>query len=718
MTGHLQPDRVFASPPLTGSPPVDLRFTPDGQFVTCRAAAQDDRERFDLHRFELATGEQSVWIDARTLSPTSSDITDLSVQERAERERRRDFSHGITSYLWRPKHTGQLLLPINGQGYLLDTTAGEPTPRAMCPADTRQSGFHFSSDGDWLSYVRDRNLFVLEIASGVEQSLTQTQSDEEMFGLPDFLAAEEMHRFDGHWWLENGSAILYCRVDESAVDVSYRMEMDANGARTIPQRYPYAGATNPLVELHYVDLISQQRRCLWSSASENQYLARVLPMLDGVLIQVQDRLQQTLKYLWKAVNGAPSPDQDDQWHELYRETSNTWVNLTDDTRAHQDRILLTDEAHGHRNLYLVGLDGEVEMLPGPTHINRVVSNDDRYIYVSGWQQAATENHLFRIDSVDSSVTQLTRTPGWHETTINSSATHYIDRFTDLNTLLRITYKDLFDDDSRVLHDEDIDEAHAYYPFVQHHAHARLGSVDAEDGQVLHYRLTPPSTINGTHATIVYVYGGPGAQKVRNDWGTLTVQMFAQNGFGVLELDNRGSANRGRVFESPLYKKMGSIEVQDQLQGLQVLAETEWADLERVGIFGHSYGGYMTMMCLCQAPQTFAAGVAVAPVCDWSLYDSHYTERFMGDPNTNTVAYTNSNVLSYLSALDTPLLLMHGMADDNVQFTNSTMIMARLQKLGKPFQLMTYPGAKHSMQEPHVSIHRFNMILNFFHAQLG
>jgi dipeptidyl-peptidase-4 len=715
MATHLKPERVFASPPLTGSPPVDLRFTPDDKFVTFRAAAKDDRERFDLHRFELSTGEQSVWIDARTMSFTSSDITDLSAEERAERERRRDFSHGITSYLWRPKHTGQLLLPINGQAYLLDTTTNEQTPKAICPANTRQNGFHFSNDGQWLSYVRERNLYVHEIETGAEQCLTQTQSEQETFGLPDFLAAEEMHRFDGHWWLENGSALLYSRVDESAVDVSYRMEMDATGARTIPQRYPYAGATNPLVELHYVDLQSQQQRCLWSSANEDQYLARVLPMLDGILILVQDRQQQSLEYLWQAANEVPSAD---QWQELYRERSTTWVNLTDDTRAHQDRILVTDESKGHRSLCLVDLNGEVTSLPGPTHINRVVSNDDRFIYVLGWQNTATENHLFRIDSADPSVTQLTHTPGWHEVTINSPSTHYIDRFTNLETLLRISYKDLSADDSRLLHEENIDENHPYQPFVQNHAHARLGAIEADDGQTLHYRLTPPSEINGTHATIVYVYGGPGAQKVRNDWGTLTVQVFAQNGFGVLELDNRGSANRGRIFESPLYKNMGLIEVQDQLRGLTVLAETDWADLERVGIFGHSYGGYMTMMSLCQAPQSFAAGVAVAPVCDWSLYDSHYTERFMGDPNTNKEAYTASNVLSYLSALDSPLLLMHGMADDNVQFTNSTMIMSRLQELGKPFQLMTYPGAKHSMQEPHVSIHRFNMILNFFNEQLG
>ena len=170
---------------------------------------------------------------------------------------------------------------------------------------------------------------------------------------------------------------------------------------------------------------------------------------------------------------------------------------------------------------------------------------------------------------------------------------------------------------------------------------------------------------------MYVYGGPGAQKVRRDWGTLLVQMFAQQGYGVLEIDNRVSTNRGRLFEACLYKSMGSIEVDDQVLGLSVLTHGAWADLERVGVFGHSYGGYMSLMCLCRAGKHFKAGVAVAPVADWQLYDSHYTERYMGLPDKDAEAYAASSVIPHPN-LERPLLLMHGMADDNVLFIHSTM----------------------------------------------
>jgi len=302
--------------------------------------------------------------------------------------------------------------------------------------------------------------------------------------------------------------------------------------------------------------------------------------------------------------------------------------------------------------------------------------------------------------------------------MSRDCTRFIDRFSTPAVQVRVSVQAVDGGDGTKVHEEVIDTQHPYHPFLRSHCAPSFGTVAAADGQLLYYRLTPPTNPSGKHATIVYVYGGPGPQKARKDWGTLLVQMFTQQGFGVLELDNRGSGNRGLAFEAPIYRQMGRVEVDDQVAGLQVLRSCAWADLERVGVFGHSYGGYMTLMCLTRAPQHFQAGVAVAPVSDWHLYDSHYTERYMGLPQENETGYSESTVLKHLPALQAPLLLMHGMADDNVLFTHSTKIMSRLQQLGKPFELMTYPGAKHSMQERDVSIHRYNMVLDFFRRTLN
>lgn len=217
--------------------------------------------------------------------------------------------------------------------------------------------------------------------------------------------------------------------------------------------------------------------------------------------------------------------------------------------------------------------------------------------------------------------------------------------------------------------------------------------------------------------MVYVYGGPGVHRVKNEWAPLLLQLFAARGFGVLELDNRGSANRGRAFEAPIYRQLGRAEVSDQILGAEFAQSLDWVDADRIGVFGHSYGGYMTLMCLAQAPKLFKAGVAVAPVSEWGLYDTHYTERYLGTPSDNPDGYRESAVLPHLDRLQGKLLIMHGMADDNVLFTHSTKLFKALQSKNKSFEMMTYPGSKHALQEQDVSIHRFNLILDFFERSL-
>ena len=724
-TDRLTPKRLFSDPPLTGGLPGELKFSPCGQFACYRRAAEDDRERMDLWRVNLQTGVHEEWIDARLLQGESLNVAELTDAERAERERRRQFNHGFTEFSWHP-HSEVLLAPMNGQALFIDVSKPAINSVVMTPEEKRQSAFQISPDGCWLSFVQNGDLFTQSLnpekplatsSDGVRQITTDagpTLSN----GLPDFLAAEEMHRFRGHWFCPNSRYLVYCKVDESTVAISYRLEMQADGAQTIQQRYPYAGADNPRVSLWVFDLQNSSSRCIWQDSTEidsdDVYLARVQVKANGVYIQTQDRRQQNLSLKYLDLNSKA-----EQWQLLHKESSTSWINLNDDlTIIDPQRTLISSESSGTNQLYLLDGTGKRIELACPTHINALRHTCDNRVFVSGWDQTPIENHLFEISLSGDPWRQLTTQAGWHDVVIAPDASTFIDRYSHESLPPSIHLRDIEGGPGKVLWAEEFGAAHPYHSFMPMHATAEFGSVTADDGQEIFYRLTPPSEIAGQHATIVYVYGGPGPQKAKREWSPLTVQLFAQNGFAVLEIDNRGSGNRGINFESPIYRNMGHVEVQDQVTGLQALKKHAWADLNRVGIFGHSYGGYMTLMSLSLAPQHFAAGVAVAPVCDWRLYDTHYTERYMGLPAENEQGYANANVLPHLDALSAPLLLMHGMADDNVLFTNSTQIMARLQHLGKPFDLMTYPGAKHSMQEQDVSIHRFNMILEFFNRHLN
>ncbi|MEM7100376.1 MAG: alpha/beta fold hydrolase [Pseudomonadota bacterium] len=720
---RLTPERLFSDPPLSAGTPGKLSFGPAGTINYLRAA-DDDLERLDL--WEIKDGKHRCLVDARQIVATNTDVTKLTPAERAERERRRMFNHGITEFSWHPDKQ-RLLIPMDGQAYLVKPDMPETQALqvdAICPTETRQSAFTLSPGGAYLSYVRQGNLYITQIDSKQETRVTRDASETITNGIPDFLAAEEMHRFEGHWWSGDDRFVAYTKTDEAPVAVSYRLELDADGARTIPQRYPYPGQINPTVELWLYDREAQTNTRIWHELEDECYLARVCWNQTQLLIQVQDRRQQTLRYLtFDMVESV--------WSLLFADHSETWVNLTDDFRVTPaGDYLVTSEQSGHRKILLLNAAGQTKQLQGPTHINQVLACIGESVYASGWDVDPTQNHLYRMslngtageNAVD--FEQVTESPGWHEITLDDASNAFLDRHSSSTEPLQVTLNELSGESQQTLYRQSFTPDHPYHPYLQTHCYPTFGQVTATDGQWVHWRMTPPIQVaHGTQSeserapVLVYVYGGPGAQKVKQEWSPLLVQLFAHHGFGVLEIDNRGSGNRGGTFEAPLYKRMGGPEVEDQSLALQIVADINWADPQRMGVFGHSYGGYMTLMCLCQKPDVFKAGVAVAPVCDWQLYDSHYTERFMSLPADNPSGYASGNVLAHLEHLKAPLLLMHGMADDNVLFTHSTMIMNQLQVLGKPFELMTYPGAKHSMQERHVSIHRFDTILNFLKRHL-
>ncbi|HYM36230.1 MAG TPA: alpha/beta fold hydrolase, partial [Steroidobacteraceae bacterium] len=287
----------------------------------------------------------------------------------------------------------------------------------------------------------------------------------------------------------------------------------------------------------------------------------------------------------------------------------------------------------------------------------------------------------------------------------------------------------------------LDGTHPYAPYLSDHVIEEFGSLKGGDGQTLYYRLLRPLKLvaGKRYPVIVDTYGGPTSQYVQRNWmgggtgshyslrnrmssGSGTQGFFrellAQHGFIVFSIDNRGSALRGSAFESALYKRFGKVEVEDQVRGVEFLKTLPYVDGDRVGIMGWSYGGYMTLMALTTAPKVFKAGVAGAPVTDWRLYDTHYTERFLGTPAENAAGYSASSVAPYAKNLTGSLLLVHGMADDNVLFTNSTQLMKQLQSARIPFELMTYPGGKHGLvRQPEMGEHFYDMVLKFFEEKL-
>jgi dipeptidyl-peptidase-4 len=310
--------------------------------------------------------------------------------------------------------------------------------------------------------------------------------------------------------------------------------------------------------------------------------------------------------------------------------------------------------------------------------------------------------------------------GVHGIAMSSDARFYIDNFSSNAQPPQVSLHAVDGSLIAWLLENRLDAQHPDAPYLAENAVPETGTLTAADGQTLYYQLFKPLHFDPSkrYPAIIDVYGGPGVQRVLNNWlGGSFTQILTRAGYVVFMLDNRGTAFRGTAFQAPIHRKMGEVEVADQVQGARWLASQNFVDPQRMGVWGWSYGGYMTLNLMFKAPDVFRAGVAGAPVTDFALYDTHYTERYLDRPQNNAAGYEASSVLPYAKNLKGSLLVMHGMADDNVLFLNSTKLFRKLQDLNKPFDVMVYPGAKHGLMRQNDGRHGYKMIRRFFDENL-
>jgi len=419
---------------------------------------------------------------------------------------------------------------------------------------------------------------------------------------------------------------------------------------------------------------------------------------------------------------------------ILTETSETWINLHDDLRFLDggESFLWSSERSGYRHLYLVDIaTGDARTLTaGDWPVTEVVAVDEDLglVYFTASEATPAEQHLYRqslATRTPEAVQRVSRRSGWHQVTFDRGGRTYLDLYSNVDQPPQLSLHSSDGERLAWLIENRIDDDHPYAPFADGHRPTEFGVIAAEDGQSMHYRIVTPTGFDEAtqYPVIQYVYGGPTSRLVQNRWGRrhLIEQYWARQGYVVFSIDNRGITGQGVAFQAPAYKNLGVVEVVDQKLGTEWLTAQPWADPERIGVFGWSYGGYMTLMMQMQHPGIYAAGAAVAPVTDWALYDTHYTERYLGMPRNDdgspTEPYTRGNVLTYAEQLADPLLLIHGMADDNVLFTHSTMLMQQLQDAAIDFDLMTYPGEKHGITGKGQRLHVYRQIDRFFDRHL-
>jgi dipeptidyl-peptidase-4 len=731
-------ERIFAAPDLSGASLRSPRLSPDGRYVAYLRGGARNKDRLDLWAYDIAAKKHTLLVDSARLVPEERA---LSAEEEQRRERQRTSSlSGILEYEFSPD-SHSLLVPLAGDLYVYDLRAKPAAAvRRITHTESFETDAHFSPRGQYVSFIRDQNLFVYDLASGRERAITQDGRGLVTYGTAEFIAQEEMARTTGYWWAPNDSRIAFTRVDESPVAEVERFEIYADAVKVVKQRYPAAGARNAAVKLFVSTVESGAGKTsalteMDLGTNPDIYLARVDWFPDGksLAVQRQSRDQKTLTLLrTDAATGVA--------RELITERSDTWTDLNDELTLLKSspQIIWESSRSGHSHLYLYDYDGKLVRpltqgdwdVVGENKDRAVAGVDERsgQLFFMADKETPLERQLYCVSLREpGEPKRITQGSGWHAITMSRDTRVFLDTFSTPDHPPSLTLRAASNATLAVLVANELTADHPYTPFLSEHVPTEFGTLQSSDGQTLHYQLLKPKHLvpGKRYPVIVDVYGGPGVQRVRRAWGGYPRsnegffrEYLAQHGYVVFTLDNRGTGFRGVKFETALYKRMGSVEVEDQVTGARFLKSLPYVDPARIGVFGWSYGGYMALMCMMQAPGEFAAGVAGAPVTDWRLYDTHYTERFMGIPAQNDAAYTSGDVLTYADKLAGPLLIMHGMADDNVLFTHSTALFKRLQDLNKPFDMMTYPGSKHGMLRfASTGPHGYHSIVRFFNAHL-
>ncbi|KAH8071263.1 serine-type peptidase [Aureococcus anophagefferens] len=655
---------------------ASAKFSPDGSHLTYLASTDQGSMAKALYAYDVATGETSVAF-------SGGDGATYSLEEQLRRERARVMATGVTSYAW-AKKAPKLLVPLEGALYVKEGVNGEAT-RLFDPADHPDVGSgacldaKISDDGSTVAFVWDDEVCVCAAGGGAPARLSTGARGTAglTHGVADYCAMEEMDRYDGLWLSADGTKVCYEACDESAVQVfGIPHAGDADPMSTESHRYPFAGAVNPAVKLGVVAVAGGATAWLdvvgAAGLGHDVYLARVAWADEAtVLALVQNRAQTVARLVALDAGGGDA-------RVVLEETNDAWINLDDALRwgvAEGELLLASERGDGVKRLYAHDAATGAELrcvTPGNIMVEELVKVSETEVYFLGSDLSKPlERGLFVAPY------------GGSETP---------ERLSDAGAYVDAAAVGDGAEDPRVA-----SLAAGLRP-------PEFVTFPSADGAVeLHAAIYAPDAAvhgPGPYPTAVSCYGGPHVQFVADKWSTVSADLRAQKlrseGFLVVKCDNRGSERRGQPFEAAIRGNLGDLEVADQVSAVDYVVARGLADKDRVGIYGWSYGGYLSAMCLARAPRTFRCAVAGAPVTSWDGCDTHYTERYMaGGPAENPGGYASSSVMTHAADIEGALLLVHGLIDENVHFRHTARLIQALVDEGKAYDLLCFPNERHS-----------------------
>ena len=590
----------------------------------------------------------------------------------------------------------RLLVAESGDLFIVDVRKG--SFEQLTKTDVDEVDPKLSPDNGYVSFRKAHDLYTLSLADQKIHRLTNNGSETLLNGELDWVYPEELDLGTAHWWSPDSKHVAYLQFDVSFEPIFPQVSLLKQHGLLEPERYPKAGDPNAEVRVGVVSAEGGETKWMDLGEPRNNLLARVIWLPDSQRIAAEKltRIQNKLALLVADIESGKS-------RAVLNEEDPHWINVEGEPKFLKDgkSFLWTSERSGFRHLYRCSIDGgdPQQLTSGEWLVSDIAGVDEKAgrIYYVSTEGSPLERQLYSIALDGSGKQQLSKGAGTHRIEMAPDAGSYLDTYSSITVVPSTTLHKPDGEQIRVYRAADTSESDDYELLP-----VEVVKVTASDGTLLYGRVTKPAGFDPAkkYPAIVMVYGGPGVQLIQDRWSGLTWdQVLAHKGFVIWSLDNRGSNGRGHKFETAVFHHLGKQELADQKEGIQYLNSLGYVDPARLGLYGWSYGGFMTLNTVTNAPGLIKAAIAGAPVTSWYNYDSIYTERYMGLPENNQEAYKTDTPQVVAGQLETKLLMVHNVEDDNVHFANTMQMANAFEKAGKQFYMLIYPQKAHGVSGP-------------------
>lgn len=598
--------------------------------------------------------------------------------------------------------------------YVYEIESGELTK--LTESKEKQQYAELSPRGDRAAFVRSNNLFWVDLETGEETQITSDGEFNKIInGAADWVYEEEFGFAKAWFWSPEGNQIAFYTFNEERVKEFFMTEWGGAYPEPVRFKYPKAGEENSIVSIHVYNLSSGEIVTMDVGEETDQYIPRINWTKDEntLAIRRMNRLQnQQDLLLANAKTGSTNV--------ILTEKSDTWIDVHDDLYflSNGEQFITTSEKSGYNHVYLYNMEGKEvgQVTKGNWDVTDLIGHNERTyeIYYVSAEESPLERQLYSVRVDGKRKKQLTEEPGWHAINMSRDFKYYIDTWSDYNKPPKVGLFRNNGREVRTLEDNsELSQTLSEYAFIQ----KEFIQMDV-NGANLNAYVMKPADFDSTqkYPVLMYVYGGPGSQTVTKNFESgqrgMWHQYLVNQGYIVVSVDNRGTGARGRNFKNQTYKKLGQLETADQIAAAKQIADWSYVDETRIGIWGWSYGGYMSSLALAEGSEVFSTAIAVAPVTDWRFYDTIYTERFMQTPQLNPEGYNEGSPLKKAGQMEGNYLLIHGTGDDNVHFQNSVEMTDALIEADVDFEMMIYPNKAHSISDGNARKHLYQMMSEY------